>query len=75
MHPPLLKPGRPLYKEKPDYGKVPHYLQRNKAKIVEEKARADAVLLAVEQVPQQALAMFADVPLPGSNILDRQPKA
>ena len=50
MHPPPPKPQDPVYTQKPDYGKVPGYLQHNKAKIAEERARADAVLLAAEQV-------------------------
>ena len=51
--------------QKPDYGKVPDYLQQNKAKIAKEKARADALLLAAEQVPQQALVAPADAPSHG----------
>ena len=50
MHPPPPKPQNPVYTQKPDYGKVPGYLQHNKAKIAEERARADALLLAAEQV-------------------------
>ena len=62
MHPPAPKPGSPLYMQKPDYGKVPDYLQQSKAKIAKEKSRADALLLAAEQVPQQALIAPADAP-------------
>lgn len=36
--------------KKADYGKVPNYLQDNKDKIAQEKARVDALLLAAEQV-------------------------
>ena len=49
-HPPPRKPHDPVYVQKPDYGKVPGYLQLNKAKIAEERARANALLLAAEQV-------------------------
>lgn len=50
MHPPPPKPQDPVYTQKPENGKVPGYLQHNKAKIAEERARADALLLAAEQV-------------------------
>jgi len=49
-HPPPSKPHDPVYIQKPDYGKVPGYLRLNKAKIAEERARANALLLAAEQV-------------------------
>jgi len=49
-HPPPPKPHDPVYVQKPDYGKVPGYLQLGKAKIAEERARANAILLAAEQV-------------------------
>ena len=50
MHPPPQEPQSAVYRQKPDYGKVPGYLQHNKAKIAEERAAADALLLAAEQV-------------------------
>ena len=50
MHPPPPKPQDPVYTQKADYGKVPGYLQHNKARIAEERARADALLLVAEQV-------------------------
>lgn len=71
MHPPPPKQGSPLYMQKPDYGKVPDYLQQNKAKIAKEKARADALLLAAEQVAQQALIAPADAALHGGDNLDK----
>ena len=50
MHPPPARPQAPRYVQKADYGKVPGYLQHNKAQIAKEKARQDALLLAAEQV-------------------------
>ena len=50
MHPPPARLQAPRYVQKADYGKVPGYLQHNKAQIAKEKARQDALLLAAEQV-------------------------
>ncbi|CAK0782801.1 hypothetical protein CVIRNUC_005996 [Coccomyxa viridis] len=49
MHPPPARPQAPRYVQKADYGRVPGYLQHNKAQIAKEKARQDALLLAAEE--------------------------
>ena len=63
MHPPPARPQAPRYVQKADYGKVPGYLQHNKAQIAKEKARQDALLLAAEEVPLHLHALICMYPI------------
>ena len=73
MHPPPARPQALRYVQKADYGKVPGYLQHNKAQIAREKTRQDALLLAAEQVPLHLHAPICMYPvMRNTDILERR---
>lgn len=63
MHPPPARLQAPRYVQKADNGKVPGYLQHNKAQIAKEKARQDALLLAAEEVALHLHALICTYPI------------